>query len=271
MPELPEVETVRRGLEPLLTGRTVTGVVTRTSQLRWPIDPKLDACLAGQRIEGLSRRAKYLLLKFINGTLLLHLGMSGVLRVLPSSQPAERHDHFDLLLDDGQCLRLHDPRRFGAVLWAGSEPLTHPLLRDLGPEPLSPEINGAYLFSRSRGRQLAVKSFIMDQKIVVGVGNIYASEALFRAGIDPLRPAGDLGSKLYLRLAEAIKSVLTEAIAQGGTTLRDFSDAHGRPGYFAQNLRVYGREDQPCVNCGTPIRCRRIGGRSSSYCPKCQK
>jgi len=197
--------------------------------------------------------------------------MSGVVRVVESSQPVSRHDHVDILLDDGRCLRLNDPRRFGALLWAGAEPLAHPLLRQLGPEPLSAELSGEYLFTRSRGRRCAVKTFVMDQRIVVGVGNIYASEALFRAGIDPSRPAGDLGTRLYERLAEAIKAVLTEAIAQGGTTLRDFSDAHGRPGYFAQSLRVYGRADQPCLNCGEPIRTTRIGGRASYHCLRCQK
>jgi len=271
MPELPEVETVLKGLQPLLLGRTVTGVVARASRLRWPLDARLARYLVGRHIERLSRRAKYLLVHFDAGVLLLHLGMSGVLRVVPSTTSPERHDHFDLQLDDGNCLRLNDPRRFGAVVWVEADVDSHPLLCDLGPEPLSAEFTADYLLRRAQARRLAIKSFLMDQKIVVGVGNIYASEALFRAGIDPSRAAGSLSRKDFPLLVEAIKAVLSEAIGQGGTTLRDFSDAHGRPGYFAQQLQVYGRKDLPCLVCGTPIRVRRIGGRSSFDCPHCQK
>jgi formamidopyrimidine-DNA glycosylase len=270
MPELPEVETVRRGLEPLLVGRTITSVVLRAERLRWPLRPELSIQLVGQPIHAVSRRAKYLLLRCESGTLLLHLGMSGVLRLLPMAIPPQRHDHVDLVLDDGNCLRLNDPRRFGALIWCDGDVVTHPLLVNLGPEPLSTDFDGDYLARRAAGRRGAVKNFLMDQRIVVGVGNIYASEALFRAGIDPARPAGEVGRDAYRKLAVSVRAVLEEALAQGGTTLRDFNDAHGQPGYFAQKLQVYGRKGLPCVVCGTPIRVRRLGGRSSFDCPQCQ-
>lgn len=271
MPELPEVETVCRGLAPLLLGRQITGVKLRTPRLRWPIDPDLERLVVGQKIRRLSRRAKYLLCELDSGALLLHLGMSGVLRVVPSSSSPGRHDHVDLLLDDGCCLRLTDPRRFGALLWTDLDPGDHPLMRELGPEPLSDLFSAAYLTAKAAGRRLAVKTLIMDQKVVVGVGNIYASEALYRAGIDPAKAAGALSLDDFKRLVAAIKSILAEAIEQGGTTLRDFSDAHGRPGYFAQQLQVYGRDGHPCSVCGSMIRLRRIGGRSSYDCPSCQQ
>jgi len=270
MPELPEVETVRRGLEPLLVGRTLTSVILRAERLRWPLFPELTTQLAGQKILVVDRRAKYLLIRCTSGTVLLHLGMSGVLHLLSATLPPQRHDHVDLVLDDGNCLRLSDPRRFGAVLWCETDVAAHPLLCNLGPEPLSSEFDGDYLVRRAAGRKGAVKNFLMDQRIVVGVGNIYASEALFRAGIDPARPAGKVGAMAYHKLAAAVCTVLEEALAQGGTTLRDFNDAHGQPGYFAQNLQVYGRKGLPCVVCGTPIRVRRLGGRSSFDCPQCQ-
>lgn len=271
MPELPEVETTRAGLEPLLVGRTILGAVVRVPGLRWPIDAGLGKSLAGQVILSVGRRAKYLLIGCQDGTLLLHLGMSGHLQVVPGASPAGKHDHVDIRLDDGQILRFHDPRRFGALLWTEHDPGSHPLLVELGPEPLAVELDGDYLYRRSRGRRLAVKAFIMDQKVLVGVGNIYASEALFRSGISPLASAGSLGRGRYGRLLEAIRAVLDEAIAAGGTTLRDFRDEGGRPGYFARQLQVYGREGKPCRCCGHPIRQKRLGQRSTYYCPSCQK
>lgn len=269
MPELPEVETIRRGLAPLIVGRAITGVVLRTPRLRWPLDRRLRTLLPGRRVEALERRAKYLLLRCTDGTLLVHLGMSGRLCVCPADLAPGRHDHADLVFDDGSCLRFTDPRRFGAILWCAAAE-EHPLLAGLGPEPLSAALTGDYLAERAAGRRVAVKSFIMDQRVVVGVGNIYASEALFRAGIDPARPAGRISGERYARLAGAIRAVLEEALAAGGTTLRDFRDGQGNPGYFAVQLQVYGRAGQPCPHCAAPIRCRRIGQRSSYYCPRCQ-
>lgn len=271
MPELPEVETIRRGIAPLIVGRTIVRVVLRTPRLRWPLETRLRTLLPGRRIEAVERRAKYLLLRCGDGTLLVHLGMSGRIVVCPAERPPERHDHADLIFDDGSCLRFTDPRRFGAILWAGSDPGAHPLLAGLGPEPLASALDGDYLAGYAANRRVAVKSFIMDQRVVVGVGNIYASEALFRARIDPARPAGRVSRERYTQLAAAIKTVLEEAIAAGGTTLRDFRDGQGNPGYFAVQLQVYGRTDQPCPCCAAPIRCRRIGQRSSYDCPRCQR
>lgn len=270
VPELPEVETTLRGLLPLLLGRQVTRVLVRTPALRWPLPPQLSELLSGHTIRGLSRRAKYLLLGFDYGTVLLHLGMSGNLRILPSNTPAGKHDHIDLQLNDGQQLRYHDPRRFGALLWLDQDPLSHPLLSHLGPEPFAPEMTGAYLYNLAQGRRVAVKSFIMDQKVVVGVGNIYASEALFRAQIHPQRAAGRISLSRFEALAAAIRDVLNAAIAAGGTTLRDFSNAAGRPGYFRQQLQVYGRFDQPCPVCGAPVCQQRIAQRASYFCSRCQ-
>ncbi|BCR05383.1 formamidopyrimidine-DNA glycosylase [Desulfuromonas versatilis] len=271
MPELPEVETTRRGIEPLITGRIVTRVVVRVAKLRWPISRTLEETLCGQSILGVERRAKYLLLRFGAGTALIHLGMSGHLRVVPEATPAGKHDHVDIALSDGNCLRFNDPRRFGALLWLPNDPQDHPLLAELGPEPFAAEMDGDYLFQRSRGRKVAVKPFIMDQRVLVGVGNIYASEALFRAGIDPRREAGAVSLKRYRLLAEAIRKVLAEAIAAGGTTIRDFRGEGGKPGYFALQLRVYGREGEPCPGCGRPIRVVRLGQRASYFCASCQK
>ena len=271
MPELPEVETIRRGLEPLLLGRTVESVVLRTPCLRWPLSPRLRTVLPGRSIDALGRRAKYLLLRCGDGTLLVHLGMSGRLVVVQADRPPQRHDHVDLVLDDGRALRFTDPRRFGALLWCDGSGLDHPLLAGLGPEPLDADLSGDYLAARAAGRRLAVKSFIMDQKIVVGVGNLNASEALFRAGIDPARAAGTVTPERYRRLAAAIRAVLEEALAAGGTTLRDFRDGHGNPGYFAVQLKVYGHAGERCPQCGTTIRSQRIGQRSSYFCPRCQR
>jgi len=271
MPELPEVETARAGLEPLLVGRTIRDAVVRVPGLRWPIAPGLGDLLSGREILAVGRRAKYLLVSCRGGTLILHLGMSGHLRVVPAGTPAGKHDHIDILLDDGRLLRFHDPRRFGALLWTAADPASHPLLLEMGPEPFAVELDGDYLYRRSRGRKVAVKAFLMDQKVLVGVGNIYASEALFRACISPMAPAGTIGRERYGRLLAAVREVLAEAIAAGGTTLRDFRDQGGRPGYFARQLQVYGREGEACPRCGKPIRQRRLGQRSTFYCPACQR
>lgn len=270
MPELPEVETTLRGLIPHLLGRQVTQVLVRTPALRWPLPTHLAELLTGRTVRGLSRRAKYLLIAFDHGTVLLHLGMSGHLRMVSSTTPAGKHDHVDLQLSDGQQLRYHDPRRFGALLWVEGDPLTHPLLVQLGPEPFAEELTGAYLYALARGRRVTIKAFVMDQKVVVGVGNIYASEALFRAGIHPQRAAGSVSLARFEALAEAIREVLRAAIAAGGTTLRDFSNAQGRPGYFSQQLRVYGRNGQPCPSCGAPLGQQRIAQRASYFCSRCQ-
>lgn len=269
MPELPEVETTRRGIEPHLGGRTVTRLIVRQPRLRWPVPRGLAKRLEGRALRAVGRRGKYLLIGTDAGSLILHLGMSGSLRVVPADTPAGPHDHVDLVLDSGQALRLRDPRRFGCLLWA-ARPERHPLLRDLGPEPLSEDFDGDHLHAAGRGRRLSVKEFIMNSRIVVGVGNIYANEALFMAGIHPARPAGRISRGRYARLAAAIKQVLTEAIGQGGTTLRDFLREDGRPGYFQVRLRVYDRTGRPCPRCGGPIRQRVLGQRSTFYCPRCQ-
>jgi len=271
MPELPEVETTRRGIEPHIRKRSVRDVIVRQGKLRWPVPRGLKQKLVGHKIEKVERRAKYLLLHFDHGTLILHLGMSGSLRIVKADTPSGKHDHFDLVFDSGKALRLTDPRRFGAVLWTADETENHELLRTLGPEPLSDAFNADYLFQRSRGRKAAIKPFIMDGKVVVGVGNIYASESLFLARINPRTAAGKISRERFVRLVEAIKEVLQEAIKQGGTTLRDFVGGDGKPGYFAQQLNVYGREGEPCPVCGKPIRQIVLGQRASYYCPQCQK
>lgn len=271
MPELPEVETARRGIEPHLKGRRVAAVTVRDKRLRWPVPPALARELTGQRIEEVSRRGKYLLLKSKTGTAILHLGMSGSLRVLPKDTPPQKHDHVDLVMDSGQALRLRDPRRFGTLLWTRGDPAEHPLLRALGPEPLGADFDGDYLFERSRGRKLAVKLFIMNSRIVVGVGNIYASESLYLARLRPGRAAGRVSREEYAALAKGIKKVLTASIKAGGTTLRDFTREDGEPGYFLQRLRVYGRDGQACYRCGGTVVAKVTGQRSTYYCPDCQK
>jgi formamidopyrimidine-DNA glycosylase len=269
MPELPEVETTRRGIEPHVVGVRIEAIVVRQPQLRWRVPEAVQEAV-GLEVEAVRRRAKYLLLDTRRGSLVLHLGMSGSLTVQPTNKAPTKHDHLDIVLQGGNCLRLNDARRFGAFLWQGAnEPLLQ-LLQRLGPEPLTDEFDGAYLFDRSRGKRVAVKNFIMDGKIVVGVGNIYASEALFMAGIDPRRAAGKVSRQRYLQLGQDIKSVLARAIEQGGTTLKDFMGADGKPGYFKQELQVYGRAGEPCRSCSTPIRSVLIGQRNSFYCPKCQ-
>ncbi len=271
MPELPEVETTRRGIAPWLRGRRVTAVDVREPRLRWPVPPALARELPGQRFRDVSRRAKFLLLSTAAGHLILHLGMSGSLRIVSRELPPEKYDHLDVVMDDGRCLRLRDPRRFGAALWTTDDPLEHRLLKNLGPEPLEDEFNAEWLHRRSRRRRVAVKSLLMNSQVVAGVGNIYASEALFLAGIHPGRPAGRISLKRYQRLVDAVREVLEDAIDAGGTTLRDFVDSNGDPGYFSQRLRVYGRRDEACGQCGSAVRSRVIGQRSTFYCPRCQR
>ncbi|MCQ4304669.1 DNA-formamidopyrimidine glycosylase [Stutzerimonas frequens] len=270
MPELPEVETTRRGIEPYLVGQRVSRVLVRDRRLRWPIPEDLDVRLSGQRIEAVERRAKYLLIRAESGTLIVHLGMSGSLRLVDAASPAAKHEHVDILLESGQALRYTDPRRFGAMLWS-DEPLAHVLLASLGPEPLGEDFDGYRLYRLSRGRSMAVKPFIMDNAVVVGVGNIYASEALFAAGIDPRRPAGSISRARYLKLGEEIRRILAMAIERGGTTLRDFVGGDGKPGYFQQELFVYGRGGEFCKSCGSTLREIRLGQRASVYCSRCQR
>ncbi|WP_308364767.1 MULTISPECIES: bifunctional DNA-formamidopyrimidine glycosylase/DNA-(apurinic or apyrimidinic site) lyase [unclassified Microbulbifer] len=271
MPELPEVETTRRGLAPHLEGHRVRSARVRQRQLRWPVDKGFERRISGAKILRLERRAKYLLVHTDRGCAIWHLGMSGSLRLVGPECAAEKHDHIDWQLDSGLVLRYRDPRRFGALLWTGGEPAEHELLAHLGPEPLSGDFHGDYLFSASRGRRQAVKALIMDGRIVVGVGNIYASEALFLAGIRPDKAAGSISRARYLRLAEAIKEVLGHAIEQGGTTLRDFIGGDGQPGYFAQQLKVYGRTGQPCPGCGRAIRDLILAQRNTFFCSRCQR
>ncbi len=270
MPELPEVETTRRGIAPFLEGQRVSRVIVRDRRLRWPVPEDLDARLSGQHFVRVDRRAKYLLLQAESGTLISHLGMSGSLRLVDCGTPAARHDHVDIELASGMALRYTDPRRFGALLWS-LDPLNHELLRHLGPEPLTHDFAGERLYQCSRGRHMAVKPFIMDNAVVVGVGNIYASEALFAAGIDPRREAGSISRARYARLADDIKRILAYAIERGGTTLRDFVGGDGQPGYFQQELFVYGRGGEFCKRCGSGLREMRLGQRASVYCPKCQR
>lgn len=269
MPELPEVETTCRGIAPHILGREIRAVVIRQPKLRWPIPDGLDSELKGLKTLSLERRAKYLLLQTESGTLILHLGMSGSLRILPRETAATPHDHFDLVYA-GCCLRLRDPRRFGAVLWTTAAPEEHPLIRNLGPEPLTSEFNGEWLYQHSRNKSAPVKNLIMNGKVVAGVGNIYANESLFLSGIDPRRAGNRISKGRYQRLAHQIKSVLNAAISQGGTTLRDFKRDDGRPGYFSQALQVYGKEGHPCPGCGRTIRRQMIGQRSSFFCSRCQ-
>ncbi|MBI1423571.1 MAG: bifunctional DNA-formamidopyrimidine glycosylase/DNA-(apurinic or apyrimidinic site) lyase [Gammaproteobacteria bacterium] len=270
MPELPEVETTRRGIAPHVQGHTIRQIIVRDRRLRWPVPANLNAKLQGQTIREVSRRGKYLLLRTDVGTLILHLGMSGSLRVLACDTPAEKHDHVDIVLDNGHCVRLRDPRRFGAVLFSDSDPLQHELLRDLGPEPLSDQFNLEYLFSKSRKRSACIKAFIMDSHIVVGVGNIYANEALFAAGIHPRRAAGKVSRAQYQLLVQAIKDVLRAAIKAGGTTLRDFTRSDGKPGYFRLSLQIYDHAGEPCPKCGKPISLAVIAQRATYYCTHCQ-
>ncbi|MFO7813061.1 MAG: bifunctional DNA-formamidopyrimidine glycosylase/DNA-(apurinic or apyrimidinic site) lyase [Pelovirga sp.] len=271
MPELPEVETVCRGIAPCITGKVIQELILRTPKLRLPLDPQLCRVIPGQTITTVSRRAKYLLLETDQGGLLIHLGMTGVLRVLPAGTSENKHDHVDLIFTDGTCLRFTDPRRFGIFVYSPGTLLDHPLLKKLGPEPLSDSFGGEMLYRLSRGKSQPIKVFIMDQKVVVGVGNIYANEALFRAGIHPARAAVRIGRQRYQRLVIAIQEVLRAAIDAGGTTISDFADSEGRPGYFRRELLVYGRSFAPCRYCGRAIHTCRIGQRSTFYCSNCQR
>ncbi|MFM8441864.1 MAG: bifunctional DNA-formamidopyrimidine glycosylase/DNA-(apurinic or apyrimidinic site) lyase [Methylococcus sp.] len=301
MPELPEVETTLRGIRPHLQGETIERLIVRDARLRWPIPAALPEQLKGCRIETLRRRGKYILMGLQRsgageggnpdgrdsarasqasfspqavspgGTLIFHLGMSGSLRITEAASPPRKHDHYDLTLPSGLCLRFHDPRRFGCLLWTGDDPGLHPLIAPLGVEPLEEGFDGRLLYDRSRGRSAAVKTLIMDSHVVVGVGNIYASESLFRAGIAPQRAAGRISLDRYRRLAAAIKGVLAASLEQGGTTLRNFVNESGSPGYFKQTLNVYDRAGAPCRVCGQPIQVSRLGQRSTYWCARCQR
>ena len=271
MPELPEVETTRRELEPWLVGRRVSRVLIRERRLRWPIPPELAERLEGHLITGLARRAKYLLASARDGTALIHLGMSGSLRIVSNGEPAGRHDHVDWRLDDGRCLRYRDPRRFGAMLWCDGPPAGHPLLSRLGPEPFSDAFHGDWLYERSRGRRAAVKSFLMDGRIVAGVGNIYANEALFEAGIHPGRPAGRISRGRYAQLASVLRRILRRSIGAGGTSFRDYVRTDGEPGRYQTRLMAYDRAGEACIRCGATLRGRTIGQRSTVWCPRCQR
>ena len=269
MPELPEVETTLRGIEPYILGKTITSIIVRQPSLRWPVpQAKIKKKLEFNKIDGLRRRGKYLLIESSKGYLIVHLGMSGSLRI-SEKENLKKHDHIDICFDDGTILRYCDPRRFGCFLW--SEDIeNHYLLKDLGPEPLGNTFNGDYLFFLSRKRKVPIKNFIMNSKVVVGVGNIYASEALFAAGIRPSSIAGKVTRKKYDLLAREIVNILSKSIEEGGTTLRDFVRGENTPGYFKQSLKVYGREGKECYQCNTMIKGQRIGQRASAYCPKCQ-
>lgn len=268
MPELPEVETTRRGIAPFITGRIMEGVVVRNPRLRWPVAPDLEACLRQMRIHSVGRRGKYLLLETANGSLIIHLGMSGSLRLARPDDAPGPFDHVDVVLEGDWRLRLRDPRRFGCLIWS-REPAHHALLRHLGPEPLDQD-PGVHLYQCSRGRKRAVRDFLLDGRVLAGIGNIYANEALFRAGIDPRRPAGRIARNRYERLGTSLQATLQEAIAAGGTTLRDFVGGSGHPGYFQQALRVYARKGEPCVQCNAAVRGALWGQRSLFYCPNCQ-
>lgn len=268
MPELPEVEVSRQGIKPYVQHQTIAKIVVRQPQLRWLIPDELSQA-QGQEIIAVRRRAKYLILETPIGAILIHLGMSGSLRVLDQGTPATKHDHVDLILQTGKLIRYNDPRRFGAWLWQPSDSL-HPLLKKLGPEPLSDEFDLDWLVHKAVNKRLPIKQMIMDNAVVVGVGNIYACESLFYAGIHPSRPANSVAKAELSRLVVEIKQVLSRAIAQGGTTLKDFSQADGKPGYFVQQLMVYGRANQPCLQCNTLIQSCKIGQRNTFYCPCCQ-
>ncbi len=270
MPELPEVETTVNGIKPLIIKQKVTDIIIRQHQLRWPIPKELPEILKGKTVISVARRAKYILINFQHGTLILHLGMSGSLRFIDKKTQAAKHDHVDIIFNNSQCLRYHDPRRFGAILWSTENIEQHKLISHLGPEPLQQEFDVDYFYNRSRKRTISIKQFIMDSKVVVGVGNIYASESLFLAGIKPTRAAGRVSKARYLKLCNAIKTVLTNAITQGGTTLRDFSNSDGKPGYFKQQLNVYDRAGLPCKNCSRTIKQITQNNRSSYYCSTCQ-
>jgi len=269
MPELPEVETSRRGIEPWILDQVISRVIVRDRRLRWPVAKGVERKLKGQAVESVDRRAKYLLIRTANGTIILHLGMTGSVFIVDHGAPAGIHDHIDFELDSGKVLRFRDPRRFGSF-HLSKDPLAHPLLSKLGPEPLASGFTGEYLWRKSRGRKVSIKQFIMNAQVVVGVGNIYASESLFLAGINPKRAAGRTARHRYDALADAIKDILDRAIKAGGTTLRDFYGGDGEPGYFKQQLEVYDREGEHCRTCNTLIKAFVQGQRSTYYCKSCQ-
>lgn len=269
MPELPEVETIKCGLKPHLENTIIIDAVVRCAQLRWPIPVNLKTALSQQKILTLSRRGKYLFIHVTTGTLIIHLGMSGSLRLVSLDTQVTRHDHVDILLSSDVILRYHDPRRFGAILWTTAPPLHHPLIKSMGIEPLDTNFTGAYLQEKAFKRHVPIKSFIMNSKIVSGIGNIYAAEALFLAGIHPLQPAGKLTTSQYIKLVESIKEILQLAIIAGGTTLKDFVNSQGQPGYFSQKLSVYGRANLPCLVCQAPLKSIQIGQRSTVFCGHC--
>jgi formamidopyrimidine-DNA glycosylase len=270
MPELPEVETSCRGIAPHLQQQTIRKITIRQAQLRWPIPNDTNDVFQQQVISHVRRRGKYILLTTPVGTLILHLGMSGSVRVLPLDTPITKHDHVDIELNNGFCLRYNDPRRFGCLLWTHDNALQHPLLKTLGPEPLENDFTAEYLYVKTRQRKVCIKQLLMNGKIVVGVGNIYANEALFNSGIRPTKSAKRLTRQQCATLVLQVKQVLQKAITAGGTTLKDFTQADGKPGYFKQQLQVYGREAETCLHCHTPIKQITISNRSSFYCPQCQ-
>lgn len=269
MPELPEVEVCRLGITPHIKGQQVVDVIVRQKQLRWPV-PDEVVSITGQKVVAVKRRSKYLLLEFDTGTVVIHLGMSGTIRVIPADSPVAKHDHVDIVFKHGQSLRLNDPRRFGAVLWLDQHDDQQGLFTKLGPEPLTDDFGYGYLYEKAQKRKVPIKTFLMNNQVVVGVGNIYANEALFKAGILPTTLACHIDRKRYDKLTDIIKNVLAAAIEQGGTTLKDFTQADGRPGYFAQQLLVYGRAGQSCVKCETKLEEIRQSNRSSVFCPNCQ-
>jgi formamidopyrimidine-DNA glycosylase len=271
MPELPEVETTRRGLEPHVVGRRIRDVVVRNRNLRWPVPRNLARTLRGEEVRGIRRRGKYLLFDMRNGHLLVHLGMSGRLTLVPEGEPARKHDHVDVRFEGSRAMRLTDPRRFGAMLWLADPAEGHALLKGLGLEPFDEAFDGTALHQLARGRKVAVKNFLMNARVVTGVGNIYASEALFRARVDPRTPAGRISAARWERIATAVRDTLSRAVEKGGTTLRDFASAEGEAGYFLAECAVYGREGKPCRRCRTPIRAIRQGQRSTFFCPTCQR
>jgi len=269
MPELPEVESTRLGLVRRIAGKSILRVTVRNPELRWPVSPELEPAVSGQRLTTIERRGKVLVFRLSRGAFLVHLGMSGRLYFAENGSPVHRHDHLWWHFEDDLFLRYRDPRRFGAVLWCEAEPSNHPLLSALGPEPFDPEFNGCWLYGRSRGRRSAVKAFLMDGRTVAGVGNIYATESLYRAGIHPARAAGRISRTRYVRLASAVQAILAAAITQGGTTFRDYRGTGGEPGRFAETLAAYGRAGEPCQRCGMPLRRSTIAQRTTVYCPRC--
>jgi formamidopyrimidine-DNA glycosylase len=271
MPELPEVETIKRGITPFITQQRIVSCILRQQKLRWPIPSHLSSLLPGQVLQAIERRAKYLLLHCTQGTLLIHLGMSGRLRILQQNEMLLKHDHMDIAFENNILLRFNDARRFGAILWLEDSPYSHPLLNTIGPEPFAINFNGAYLWQRARNKRIAIKTFIMDGHIVAGVGNIYAAESLYLAGIHPLTPANKISLARFEHLACAIKTILTQAIEQGGTTLKDFMRSDGTPGFFKQALQVYGRAGLACNRCHKRLTSKPIANRATVYCIHCQK